>query len=148
ASTEADEVEKLGGGGINGVFGAGKPRGAEQRVNHTGRLAELRRGADVFGNRQILEEPRALKRAGDAAASNLGRRARFDPLAEEAALAFVRPLEAGHQVEKGALPRSVRPDDADDLAGPHGNRVPSQRDDATEGFRQVARLEERARPDC
>ena len=57
--------------------------------------------------------------------------------------AGVGPLKAADEIEESALARAVRPDHADDLAGPDGDRLVLQRDQAPEGFGEIARLEKR-----
>src|SRR5260221_2465513 len=55
----------------------------------------------------------------------------------------VRPPEAGHQVDDGALARAVRADQADDMALGHGERAVSHRLHAPEGLAEAVDLEER-----
>ena len=72
-------------------------------------MAQLGRGAHVFGDAQLLEEARALEGAGNPAAGDIGRGLRLDPLAEKPDRAGIRPLEAADQVEEVLLPDPFGP---------------------------------------
>ncbi len=55
----------------------------------------------------------------------------------------VRPVEARDDVERGRLPRPVRPDQADDLAGVDVQGEAVEREDSAEPAVDVSELEER-----
>ena len=66
----------------------------------------------------MIEEPLVLERAGDAEGRDDmgGEPDQFPPTVVESDPAVRRPVNAGDQVEDGRLPRTIRPDEPDDLA--------------------------------
>src|SRR5262249_21989303 len=71
----------------------------------------------VFADRQLAEELHGLERAANSAARDLVSREPVDAMAVVEDRAFVGLLNAGHQIEERALPRSVRSDQPHHGAG-------------------------------
>src|SRR5439155_22370528 len=103
----------------------------EVREHVVGR-AVARTDVDVLAHGHRAEELDVLERPRDPERDDAMRRSAQERLAVEDDVALVRAVEARDDVERGRLPRPVRPDQPDDLprADVEGDAV--QRDDPAE----------------
>ena len=131
---ERDELEEL--------------RRALKNLGHRLAAAAVARGErrhqDVLVHRHVAEELRHLERAADAARGDLVGTQAIGPLTVEADLAAVAAIEAGKEVDRRRLARTVRADEPADLAPPNRERQVVHRHDAAEALGETPSFENRS----
>src|SRR5262249_34349520 len=93
--------------------------GAYPRVSHVTRARE-RAYHDVVDDGEPGERPQLLERARDAQTAHAIRREAGQAAAIQANLTRIGAIEAADDLEQRRLAGAVRPDDADQLSGRHG----------------------------
>src|SRR2546430_3256474 len=132
---ETDGAEDLRGLGV-GVAGLGS---RARRV--------LQRDAQIFADRHAGERLRSLEASHDTEPGPLVGRQRGDVTTLEEDPAAVRGERAGHAIDERRLAGSVRSDEAEPLACPHGQAHPMERGEAAEALGEPVHLEQGPRHD-
>src|SRR5262249_12585284 len=98
-------------------------------------------GHDVVEDGHAPEEGNVLEGSGEAERGDVGRpeTGPVTPLEKDASL--VGMVEAAEHVEERRLPRSIRPDDGQDLAWPNVEAHPGERVDGAEANTDAVDLE-------
>ena len=104
-------------------------------------VLRLQRQAQVFVDRQPLEQIGDLERAGQSLVADRLRRHALDLAAIQLDGAAVGRVEAGDEIEQRGLSRAVRPDQRVDLAGADLQARIGDRANAAEGLGDAAHVE-------
>src|SRR5213079_3734501 len=118
-------------------------RWAENRAQRAGLKARVLAHEQVLHHAQVVEQADVLEGAGHPARDDRVRRQAPDLPALETNAPGVWWDEAGDEVEERGLAGSVRPDDADQLAGSDGERDVMRRHDPAKALAQSLDLEQR-----